>query len=60
MRERDNKGLFVKKDSDKAEKNQRKDEDQGITNEDLYKNISRKLFSEIYILYILEWIHVDY
>ena len=38
MRERDSRGRFVKKNSEKAEKNQKKEEEEEIVKEDLYKN----------------------
>ena len=37
MKERDNKGRFIKKGSEKAEKKSKKEEDVGIAKEDLFK-----------------------
>ena len=37
MTERDNKGRFIKKGSEKAEKKQRREEEEGITKGDLFK-----------------------
>ena len=43
MRERDNKGRFIKKGSEKAEKKSKKEEDKGTPKEDLFKRKNKYL-----------------